>query len=141
MEALTKRACQSLLIGGSLLIGNISVSHAAIKNTVSLTATGLSAAVVQKPSPAYLLAMANNLQLASYSASQPRLVVSLLEQAAKQGLAEAQFRLGNLFLDSDILEEDENKAMYWMDQAAEQGHAQAQFIFEKIMNNGFDIGC
>lgn len=103
--------------------------------------TNVSLATKQHPNPSYLLAMANNLHTSVYARQNKGLIIYLLETAAKQGNAEAQFQLGNLYLDSELLEQNEDKALYWFTKAADQDHAHAQFFYEQIMSNGFDIGC
>ncbi|MDO4626090.1 MAG: tetratricopeptide repeat protein [Pasteurellaceae bacterium] len=51
------------------------------------------------------------------------------KQAAKQGVAEAQFNLGKIA-------QDYSQAMYWYEQAAEQGLAQAQSNFGAMYEQG-----
>ena len=85
--------------------------------------------------------MANNLQSSEFARKNSGLIVYLLKQAAKQNNAEAQFQLGNLYLDSELVDQDEDKAIYWLTKAAEQDHAPAQFIYEQLTNDDIDIGC
>ena len=55
------------------------------------------------------------------------MVASLYESAAKQGLAEAQYRLGKcLFLGKGV-EKDTKKAIYYYKLAADKGVAEAQY--------------
>lgn len=42
--------------------------------------------------------------------------------AAKQGLAEAQFKLGVIYYDGDDVSEDDEEAARWIKLAADQGH-------------------
>ena len=122
-------------------MSSITNSHADQASLMTPVATNVSLTLMQNPNPSYLLAMANNLQSSAYALAHQELVVSLLKQAATQGLAEAQFQLGNLYLDSEMLDQDEEKAIFWISKAADQNHVSAQFVYEQIMNNGFDIGC
>jgi TPR repeat protein len=46
---------------------------------------------------------------------------------AEQGDAEAQWSLGNLYLDGQGVPQDYTQAAFWWSKAAEQGHAQAQY--------------
>ena len=46
--------------------------------------------------------------------------------AAEQGVAEAQFRLGECYDDADGVEHDEKKAFQLYMDAAQQGHRKAQ---------------
>ncbi len=46
---------------------------------------------------------------------------------AEQGLAGAQFFLGNMYADGEGVPEDDAEAVKWYRKAAEQGHARAQF--------------
>lgn len=136
-----KKIYQSLLIGSGLLMGNISNSHAAQLNLPVTMTTNVSMAVMQYPNPTYLLSMANNLQSSEFAWQNRQLVVYLLQQAAKQGSAEAQFQLGSLYLDSDILDKNEDKAIFWLKKAAAQDHASAQFVYDQLMNFDYGIGC
>ena len=122
-------------------MSSITNSHANQASLMAPVATNVSLTLMQNPNPSYLLAMANNLQSTAFALAHQELVVSLLKQAAKQGLAEAQFQLGNLYLDSEMLDQDEEQAIFWISKAADQNHVSAQFVYEQIMNNGFDIGC
>ena len=51
---------------------------------------------------------------------------TLLEQAAKAGDAEAQYKLASLYRMGRGVEQDEAAAFRWMKSAALQGHADAQ---------------
>ena len=50
------------------------------------------------------------------------------EKAAKQGHAEAQFKLGDMY----SVEKNYKKAVEWYEKAAKQGHAEAQRILELL---------
>lgn len=51
----------------------------------------------------------------------------LLRQAAEPGPAEAQYRLGQLYLTGVIVSNDNRKGVFWYRLAAEQGHIDAQY--------------
>ncbi len=48
-----------------------------------------------------------------------------LTKASEQGLAQAEYRLGRFLLDSPWLENDEAKALYWLESAANKKHLTA----------------
>jgi hypothetical protein len=48
-------------------------------------------------------------------------------EAAEQGLPEAQFYIGNMYYEGDMIPKDYNKAVKWFRMAAEQGFPNAQF--------------
>nr|WP_285817763.1 hypothetical protein [Echinimonas agarilytica] len=45
-----------------------------------------------------------------------------MTEAAKQGIVNAEYRLGEMFLESPWVKRDEKKALFWLDRAAKQGH-------------------
>jgi TPR repeat protein len=51
----------------------------------------------------------------------------LLEPIAQQGDADAQFRVGFMYLHGRGVKRDFAEAMRWLGQAADQGHAEAQY--------------
>lgn len=51
---------------------------------------------------------------------------SLYEEAARQGLAEAQFKCGSMYDKGLGVADDVAKALDWYEKAAVQGHADAQ---------------
>jgi len=51
----------------------------------------------------------------------------LLTQAADQGIAEAQFTLGNFFIAGSGVVQSDKEAAKWFTKAGEQGYANAQF--------------
>ena len=57
---------------------------------------------------------------------------TLLEQAAKAGDAEAQYKLASLYRMGRGVEQDEAAAFRWMKSAALQGHADAQLNLAKM---------
>ena len=50
----------------------------------------------------------------------------LFTEAAKQGLPDAQFNLGNMYENGQGVKQDYSKAREWYEKAAKQGHARAQ---------------
>ena len=67
--------------------------------------------------------------------------VMLVERAARQGEAEAQFQLGLIYLDGELITEDEYVAMEWIEKAAAQGHQQARVLRQMLINEDFTVGC
>jgi predicted Ser/Thr protein kinase len=59
-----------------------------------------------------------------------------LFQAAKQGDAAAQARVGRLYLDGPERARDERKAFYWTRRAALSGDSNAQFIVARMYESG-----
>jgi TPR repeat protein len=141
MDIFKRKLCHSLLISSGLIMGYALNGHAAQINLPVTSATNASQLVKQNPNPTYLLSMANRLQSSTYAFENQGLIIYLLKQAAKQGSAEAQFQLGNLYLEGELLEQDEDKAIHWLSKAVAQNHSPAQFVYDHFMNGGFDIGC
>ena len=56
-----------------------------------------------------------------------REALPLFREAAEQGHPGAQYSLGLMYRQGDVIEHDDEKAMTWFRKAAEQGHAEAQF--------------
>ena len=63
-------------------------------------------------------------------------VVRELLEAAEQGLAEAQVRLGRMYGLGEGVPKDHKEAVKWFRKAAEQGHADAQNILGLMYANG-----
>ncbi len=55
---------------------------------------------------------------------------------AEQGLAEAQYNLGLMYVLRYGVEQDYKKAIEWYEKAANQGHAKAQFILGDMYSSG-----
>lgn len=55
----------------------------------------------------------------------PEMAVRWIVEAAKQGLANAEYRLGKILLESPWFERDERKAAFWLNRAAKQGYVYA----------------
>jgi TPR repeat protein len=62
-------------------------------------------------------------------------------QAAVDGLDEAQFELGVMYLEGVGIEQDDEQALEWIFRATMQGHKQAGRLMDEVMQGGFDIGC
>jgi TPR repeat protein len=60
-------------------------------------------------------------------------------EAAEKGIAEAQYRLGNIYLEGNGVARDPAKAASWFRRAAEQGHASAQNNFGLLCLNGSGV--
>lgn len=138
---------QSLFLGGSIIVSGMSSALAnvelnnqdiAMSQDVSTFAADFSRA---KFSSNKLLEMADNIHTTEMTSSQEKLVFALVYSAAKRGLAEAQFRLANYYIDSDLVVADETEAAFWLEEAIEQGHKGAKFVYENIYVLSFDIGC
>ena len=59
-----------------------------------------------------------------------------LVDAAEQGDAEAQYKLGFMYEGSDSVPEDYTEAAKWYRKAAEQGHVEAQYSLGDMYANG-----
>lgn len=70
-----------------------------------------------------------------------KLEFALVLFAANKGIADAQFRLANYYIDGELVETNESEAEYWLEQAIAQGHQGAEFIFNNLGSVYFDIGC
>ena len=68
-----------------------------------------------------------NKGLSAYEYSNYETAIKLFHQAAERGVAEAQFRLGYMYVLGEGAARDDKKAVKWYRQAAEQGYAEAQF--------------
>jgi TPR repeat protein len=64
------------------------------------------------------------------------------KQAAEEGLVEAQFELGMMYLNGvGVMSEDEDMALEWLWKAADNGHQQAKEMFDFVLNNDLSLGC
>ena len=59
-----------------------------------------------------------------------------IKQQAEQGLAEAQYILGNMYAQGFHVEKDLNKAFSWVKKSAEQGYAAAEFDLASMYDAG-----
>ena len=50
--------------------------------------------------------------------------------AAEQGLSEAQFNLGRMYLEGVGVDKDQTKGMEWWEKAAEQGHPRCKMLMD-----------
>ena len=141
-----KQVSQSLFLGSSLIVAGITSVSANNTDELQLamyqpahinTATFSSS----KLSAEKMLKMADQLHRPVMSKNQQELEFSLIFSAANKGLAEAQFRLANYYIDSDLVEADEQEASFWLEEAIEQGHEGAKFVYENVYVVSFDIGC
>ena len=57
-----------------------------------------------------------------------------LVKAAKVGFTSAEYRLGDILLNSPsaLLMQDKNKAKFWLKRAADKGHAKAQSKLDRL---------
>ena len=62
--------------------------------------------------------------------------LALLARAAEAGLAEAQYRLGRLYLENKVVPFSPVEAARWLIQASEQGHAEAQVTLATLYLQG-----
>lgn len=89
-----------------------------------------------------MLTIADKLYSPHMTMAEQELEFALVFSAAQKGLAEAQFRLANYYIESTLIPEDESEASYWLKEAMEQDHAGAKFIYENLyFAENFDIGC
>lgn len=62
-----------------------------------------------------------------------------IQQAAQQGDAKAEAKLGAMYLLGSGVEKDEQKAAEWMLKAANQGHVEAQVIIAAMYDRGMGV--
>lgn len=74
--------------------------------------------------------------VAAYNGKDYARALSLLEKAAQQGVAEAQFNCGMMYRDGEGTAADKAKALYWYEKAAQQGITAAQFTCGVMYDNG-----
>ncbi len=60
----------------------------------------------------------------------------LIYQDARRGIAEAQFILGLCYLGGEPVEEDPEKAVFWLKKAAQQGDVEAQYYLSMCYGEG-----
>ena len=142
-----KRISQSLFLGSSLItasVASVSASDGISNQQIAMYKPALSIAAPllnSKLSAENMLAMAESLNNERMSKYQQELEFALIFSAANKGLAEAQFRLANYYIESTLIEPDETEAALWLEEAIEQGHEGAKFVYENIYVLHFDIGC
>ena len=68
-----------------------------------------------------------------------KVALKALRQAAKQGNAEAQFRLGMMYANGEGVDLDHAKAAELLLAAAKQGHATAQMTVGWLYANGYGV--
>ena len=136
-----KRIKHSLLLGGSIVAGSMTSVLAgevlegqqiAMVKPASSLASPLS---TTRLTAEKMLTMANQLSSEQMSVSQEELAFALISSAADKGLAEAQFRLANYYIESELVDADEDKAIYWLTQAIVQDHQGAKFVYENLYEN------
>lgn len=149
MKPILKQLSYNLLLSSSLIAGGLTSSLANEGNTEQKFA-------MQKPvSPLIkhfsyaknftaikMLEIADKLYNPIMTKVEQELEFALVYSAAQKGLAEAQFRLANYYIDSNLIVADESEATFWLEEAMEQGHDGAKFIYENLYYaENFDIGC
>ena len=147
MKANFNRIKHSLLLGSSLVVGGMTSVLAGEALDGQQIAMVKSASSLASPLPTTrlaaekMLAMANKINSEQMSSTQEELAFALIYSAANKGLAEAQFKLANYYMDSEVVAADEDKAIYWLTQAIDQDHQGAKFVYENLYENFIDIGC
>ena len=76
-----------------------------------------------------------------YADDTPQLPPAILElhQKAESGDAEAQYKIGELYSEGDLVQEDDVKATYWFKRAVEQGHIQAHTQLARNYLAGYGV--
>lgn len=147
MKHIFNRISYKLLLGSSIITSsmspvlaneNIDGQQLAMYQPSSTLASNFS---TSKLSGEKLLAIADKLNSTKMDSEQQKLEFALVYTAANKGLSEAQFRLANYYIESELVAADEDKAIYWLTQAIDQGHQGAQFVYENFYESHFDIGC
>lgn len=64
--------------------------------------------------------------------------MKLIEEAAEQGLAEAQFGLGLMYM-GGVVSKNESLAVKWLQKAADQGDAKRQWLLGALYQGGMGI--
>jgi len=64
--------------------------------------------------------------------------IKYLELAANKDHAQAQIRLGGIYLNNKA-KRDYQKALYWFEQSANQGHADGQYYLGVMYSNGYNV--
>ena len=147
MKPYFKRIKHSLLLGGSIVAGSMTSALAGEALEGQQIAMYKPASSLASPLPITrltaekMLSMANKISSEQMSATQEELAFALIYSAANKGLAEAQFKLANYYMDSEVVAADEDKAIYWLTQAIDQDHQGAKFVYENLYENFIDIGC
>ena len=147
MKANFNRIKHSLLLGSSLVVGGMTSVLAGEALDGQQIAMVKSASSLASPLPTTrlaaekMLAMANKINSEQMSSTQEELAFALIYSAANKGLAEAQFKLANYYMDSEVVAADEDKAIYWLTQAIDQDHKGAKFVYDNLYENFIDIGC
>lgn len=62
-----------------------------------------------------------------------------IRRAAEMGIAAAQNKLGDIYLNGQEVEQDFEQAVYWYAKAAEQGNAEAQDSLGFMYENGYSV--
>ena len=109
-------------------------------NTIHLAAVSTPAVETAQQSQT-LLAMANQYRTGHGVKANPQRAFEYYKRAARMGLAEAQFQLASMYLESDAIRQSEEKALKWLELAAEQGHTDARFAYTFLLSNTFYDGC
>lgn len=136
----------NLLISSCLLTSSFAVNAMESQSEVQLAmyvpVNGVPKQHIQTSlSPKRLLMMAESLNTGRMSTAQKNLEFALIYTAAKKGNAEAQFRLANYYIESELVTADDNEAAFWLEEAIAQGHSGAKFIYENMGIADFDVGC
>jgi FOG: TPR repeat, SEL1 subfamily len=63
----------------------------------------------------------------------------LFKDAANQGYAPAEAKLGEMYLNGEGTLKNYDKAMYWSKKAADQGDAEGEFDLAKIYHDGLGV--
>ena len=140
-----KQISLNLLLSGSLLVSNINTVSAnetlekqymAVYQSTSTTPSSFTELSAEN-----MLEMADSLYTPQMSHHQKKLEFALIFSAAYKGLAEAQFRLANYFIESDVITPNESEAAFWLEEAMVQGHKNAKFVYDNVLVYNYDIGC
>lgn len=69
----------------------------------------------------------------------PKLAASWLKKSANSGVANAQFLLGDLYVDGVGVNKDYEKAMFWYKKSAAQSYPMAMYSVGAMYANGFGV--
>ena len=62
-------------------------------------------------------------------------------RSAMNGNAEAQFQLGLLYADGEMLDGGRDTGLFWLEQAKDQGHHQAGIVYDSLLDEEYTFGC
>lgn len=136
---------QTRLIGYSILalaslLGMPAMAAQPIE-AAPISLAAVSTTSTNQPDARTLLALSNMYRVGNGVEASPSRAFDYCRRAARLGLAEAQFQLAAMYLESDAVNQSEDEAIKWLERAAAQGHENAKFTYNYLLNNTYYEGC